>query len=410
MNLKFIITVNWSALVLILHSSIAFSQNTIDYSTYTINDCINTPCQDIVVEGIDEQLSFVYIDCNCSLNSVFIPKGKARVIKALSGTINVAQGTLIKTGLQTEPVTNTFFYEALDELISNNVGEINNTIQGQNGAVCIGDQPLKIIGNEGEFYEFEITYAWFKSTNNQDFELIEDSNEKDYTPPLLNETTYYKRQMFSSISTGTFSNVFSIEVIDCYSSNCEINLITDNLPTSYTEQSYTLTETIPLSSFETAIGRLFGGNDCNIDLNDHLRLSHHIEGLPEGLFSEWSYPKIINENSYWELSINGTPTTGSSGTYTISLTVDNSFIGNNVVAARNETTSITTSFTIAINPKPILPTPVNPIFLSSLLKNQKINDNVGQTFIGKFKSSNSSSSLQEGIKYYELKHEPENEN
>ena len=381
-----------------------------DFSNFTINDCINTPCQDIIVEGIDDQLSFVYVDCNCSLNAVFIPKGKAVVIKALTGTINVAKGTLISSGVQSTAVTNTFYQEALDELIAKNLGGISNEINGLSGTVCRNDQPLTIVGQPGEFYDFEISYAWLSSTDNISFERIEGATEKDFTPPPLEVTTYYKRQVYSSISTGTFSNVYTVNVTDCENIDCQIQEVFSIAPAIYASPSYTITETVSLDQNDEPIGRLFIGGECNTDLPENLRLHQRVEGLPDGLLVNWTYPKVIDEEAYWELTLNGTPTVGSSGTYTISVTIDNSFIGNDFIAERNETTSITTAFKIIVNPKPIVPTPIHPTFLSSLLTSDEISDNIGQVFIGIFKSSTSSSSLQEGTKFYELKHKRENEN
>ena len=69
-----------------------------DYLDFTIRDCYETPCQDLIVEGVDEGVTFKYVDCKCLIISVYVPKGKAFVVRGLIGTIEVDQGTFITSG------------------------------------------------------------------------------------------------------------------------------------------------------------------------------------------------------------------------------------------------------------------------------------------------------------------------
>lgn len=88
------------------------------FNDFTIADCVSTPCQDIIVEGGVDGLSFKYIDCNCNTTGVYIPIGKVYVLKALVGTIDVAQGAFNPTGVISEPVSNPQYESALQNIIN----------------------------------------------------------------------------------------------------------------------------------------------------------------------------------------------------------------------------------------------------------------------------------------------------
>ncbi|MDG2492430.1 MAG: DUF5011 domain-containing protein, partial [Flavobacteriaceae bacterium] len=187
---------------------------------FTISDCVSLACEDnITVESGGSDLFFSYVDCNCQTTSVYVPAGKAYVLKALVGSISVKGGSFLRSGVQSSPVSNTFYESALNQLIENTEGNIINTIETQSQTICINEQPETITGQDGVFFDFDISYGWLKSIDNQNFAYINGANQKDYTPNLLNETTYYKRQVYTAVSTGTFSEIHQVNVFSCTSTD-----------------------------------------------------------------------------------------------------------------------------------------------------------------------------------------------
>ena len=153
------------------------SQNaTNTFDDFTIKDCVETPCQDIIVEGGLNGLSFKYIDCNCNTTGVYIPKGKVYVLKALVGKIEVAQGAFNPTGVISQPVSNTQYESALqnilEEALFQQLGSIDNFIDTNEQNICAGDQPTQIMGREGQFFDFDVSYSWLKSIDNINFNLL----------------------------------------------------------------------------------------------------------------------------------------------------------------------------------------------------------------------------------------------
>ena len=207
-------------IVIFLLSYLLRSQGVADvFEDFTINDCVETPCQDIIVEGGVGGLSFKYIDCNCNTTGVYVPEGRVFVLKALVGKIEVAQGAFNPTGIISQPVSNTQYVEALEELIQTSFGSINNSIDITSQNICAGDQPTEITGYDGQFFDFDISYSWLKSFDNINYSYIRGARDKDYTPEVLSQTTYFKRQVYTAVSTGTYSDVAMVTVSDC-GTNC----------------------------------------------------------------------------------------------------------------------------------------------------------------------------------------------
>ena len=381
-----------------------------DYLDFTIRDCYETPCQDLIVEGVDEGVTFKYVDCKCLIKSVYVPKGKAFVVKGLIGTIEVDQGTFITSGQQSEPVSNTLYTEVLNDLILNEFGSIQNSILSQGETICNGTQPPKIIGGEGKFFDFDISYAWLESDDNLSFSYIPGANSKDYIPQPVQTTKFFKRQLYSAVSTGTFSDVYTLYVTQCTTTTCQINEEKSNLPDDLTASTYTITETIDFFAQGRNIGRVFSSTNCNQDLTQSERLSYNVSGLPDGLTVEWSYPQVYNSIPLWELILSGVATPSSAGTYTISITIDNSYAGSSGESPRNPTTSLTTSFTIIVNESPIIPTQTRPQFFSSVFSMGQLKDHIGEVFNGFIKSITASATIKEGVKYYDIKHQQDYEN
>ena len=200
------------------------SQNVTDlFDDFTINDCVETPCQDIIVEGGFDGLTFRYIDCNCNTTGVYVPPGAAYVLKALVGTVDVKQGQFIPQGVISEPVSNTQYVSALQDVIEEalvqQLGSIDNYIDTTTQNICAGDQPSKILGREGQFFDFDVSYSWLKSSDGLNYYYIKGATQKNYSPGVLDQTSYFKRQIYTAVSTGTYSDVAMITVSDC-GTNC----------------------------------------------------------------------------------------------------------------------------------------------------------------------------------------------
>lgn len=384
------------------------STSTID--NFSIADCVSTPCQDIIVEGGNSGLSFRYIDCNCSTVGVFVPPGKVFVLKALVGKIDVAQGAFNPTGVISQPVSNTLYVEALEELMQTSFGSIHNSILTLGETICNGTQPQEIIGGEGKFFDFDVSYAWLKSDDNVNFNYIPGANSKNYIPEPVQTTKYFKRQLYTAVSTGTFSDVYTLYVTQCTTTTCQINEEELNLPDDLTASTYIITETIDFSAQGRNIGRVFSSTNCNQDLAQSERLAYSVSGLPDGLTVEWSYPRLYNGIPVWEWILSGAATPTSAGTYTISLTIDNSYVGGVGESPRDPTISLTTSFTIIVKEAPVIPTQTKPQFFSSVFSMGQLKDHIGEIFNGFIKSITSSSTIEEGVKYYNIKHQQNDEN
>ena len=234
-------------------ASFLFSQTvTSTFDDFTIADCVSTPCQDIIVEGGLDGLSFKYIDCNCNTTGVYIPKGKVYVLKALVGKIEVAQGAFNPTGVISQPVSNTLYVEALEKLIQTSFGSINNSIENAQQNICAGDQPSEITGYDGQFFDFDISYSWLKSFDNINYSYIRGARDKDYTPEVLSQTTYFKRQVYTAVSTGTYSEEVMIAVSDC-GTNCS-NPPSLNLNSSPVTTNQVLCDGTPISTIVYQLG------------------------------------------------------------------------------------------------------------------------------------------------------------
>ncbi len=350
------------------------SQNaTNTFNDFTIADCVSTPCQDIVVEGGGDGLSFKYIDCNCNTTGVFIPKGKVYVLKALVGTIEVAQGAFNPTGLISQPVSNTLYIEALEELIQTSFGSIRNAIDTSQQNICAGNRPSEITGYDGQFFDFDVFYSWLKSTDNINFSLIRGARDKDYTPEVLNETTYFKRQVFTAVSTGTYSEVVKVAV-----SSCDTNCI---ISSSITQGSISQTVTQSTSLSTTTIDFTYTCDDA---------LIIEATGLPPGITT------LINGNI---LTLYGEPSDQASGVYSFSV----------IASSTLDLTTNTVTGTIEVLERPNVPTQIRPHLLPSIFLSPLIKDNVGETFIGPFNVT-TTPTLKEGQKYYNIKHQQDEEN
>jgi hypothetical protein len=112
-------------------------------------------------------------------------------------------------------------------------------------------------------------------------------------------------------------------------------------------------------------------------------------GLPPGIQTQ------VGSNS---ITLFGTPSELATGLFNFSL----------VASSTSASTSYTVTGTIEVIEEPNVPTQVRPHLLPSIFISPLIEDNVGETFIGPFNAS-TSPTLKEGQKYYNIKHQQDEE-
>jgi gliding motility-associated-like protein len=95
----------------------------------------------------------------------------------------------------------------------------NNTVAAPAlNAVCPGDDPALIIGSTptGDFD----TYQWQESLDSITFTDIRGAVSKDYDPPVITATNYYRRQVIKSVcGVPNFSNVVTVTLLSPVSVN-----------------------------------------------------------------------------------------------------------------------------------------------------------------------------------------------
>jgi gliding motility-associated-like protein len=79
---------------------------------------------------------------------------------------------------------------------------------------CANADPANIVGSTPTGGSGTYTYQWQSSTDNTNFTNISGATAKDYDPPAITKTTYYRRTVISgACSTPLISNVVAITVL-----------------------------------------------------------------------------------------------------------------------------------------------------------------------------------------------------
>jgi gliding motility-associated-like protein len=109
-----------------------------------------------------------------------------------------------------------------DDAIVTNATVTGNTI-GQtttDPTFCVSGAPSVIVGNIPSGGSGTYTYQWQVSNDNTTFTNIAGAILKDYNPPVINTTTYYRRAVIStSCATPILSNTITIAVQPALSNN-----------------------------------------------------------------------------------------------------------------------------------------------------------------------------------------------
>ncbi len=85
-------------------------------------------------------------------------------------------------------------------------GKITNNTIAADQSICIGSQPLTIIGSVALGGAGNITYQWQSSTDNINWMDVSGANAKDYTPSIPNDTIWYRRVATTILCNGINSN------------------------------------------------------------------------------------------------------------------------------------------------------------------------------------------------------------
>jgi gliding motility-associated-like protein len=126
--------------------------------------------------------------------------------------------TTYQTGV-TGPVPGSNYNGAIstaeDVVVKNNPALANNSITAPAvTSFCGNADPSNIVGSTPTGGTGTYTYQWQSSTDNTNFTVINGATAKDYDPPAITSTTYYRRTVISGIcSTPLTSNVVTISVL-----------------------------------------------------------------------------------------------------------------------------------------------------------------------------------------------------
>ena len=113
--------------------------------------------------------------------------------------------------------------------------QIANNIISADPEICCNDIPSLVIGNNPENGDSAYTYQWQKRTNSSSWDDIPGANLKDYQHPALNDTTYYKRIVYSDdcfdesepdtiiVLDSISNNIIGSDVSTCYNTQNQID-------------------------------------------------------------------------------------------------------------------------------------------------------------------------------------------
>jgi|GEM_PF-873516 len=88
----------------------------------------------------------------------------------------------------------------------------NNTITATTTAVCQNEQPGQITGSEPQGGFGSFTYLWQKREGVNWVEAEGTNNQQNYQPPVLSDSTYFRRVVYSNGLIGDISNTALIDV------------------------------------------------------------------------------------------------------------------------------------------------------------------------------------------------------
>lgn len=191
------------------------------------------------------------------------------------------------------------------------------------------------MGREGQFFDFDVSYSWLKSIDNINYSYISGAREKDYTPEVLSQTTYFKRQVYTAVSTGTYSDEVMIAVSDCSTNTSASCTISGTLTSATGTDSQTVSSSSSITAIEYTLS-----TTCSDSLNAAIAWT---PSTPNGVSMSFS-----NNVATISGTLSGTVT----GTYNYTLTASNTagtgsatFSGSLTVSSSTVSSSSGTSVT-----------------------------------------------------------------
>lgn len=143
----------------------------------------------------------------------------------------LASGVNALQNYSSGPLTSTTYYRRIVNsstcnAITSNV--ITITVQPElafnsvtaNQTICAGQSPAQLIGSVPTGGNGTFSYIWEQSTNNLTWTAASGTNTlKDYSPPSLSATMYYRRNVSSGSCTAITSNTITITVLSGIAGN-----------------------------------------------------------------------------------------------------------------------------------------------------------------------------------------------
>jgi gliding motility-associated-like protein len=123
-----------------------------------------------------------------------------------SGTYNA--GSIVTTTLYRRMVSSGACLSSPSNTVTITVQPaLQNTSIGSDQDICENNPSALLTGNLPTGGTGTFTYAWQSSTDNATWTSISSSNTKDYQPPVLHTTTYYRRTVTSGLCNVTSPSV-----------------------------------------------------------------------------------------------------------------------------------------------------------------------------------------------------------
>jgi len=182
-------------------------------------------------------------------------------------------------------VSKTFYVESSNGICSSttmasvqvNISPVTNNVVTAPvvSSFCTSGDPLTITGNTPSGGTGAFVYQWQSSTDNVSFTDISGATAKDYDPPVISVTTYYRRSAISgSCTVPVYSNVVTLSILQGLANNTitaptvttfcvsgDPALITGNVPTggtsTYSYQWQSSTDNVTFNDIAGATAKDF---------------------------------------------------------------------------------------------------------------------------------------------------------
>ncbi len=165
--------------------------------------------------GFEEIKNFIIHDPNININNIHLldPNSTYTTLcfTPWQGTIKISSAKLI------------IDYETDPDIVGNTICCNQSFIEKGNPSTIIGNSPS---GGNGNYL-----YQWQQSTNGTSWSNISGATTKDFNPPILTSTRYYRRKITSGTASDSYSPATTI-LIEEYNNTicCDQNLTSGQVP------------------------------------------------------------------------------------------------------------------------------------------------------------------------------------